>query len=112
MIITDIKFDLSLIDSQGITIAAVGYIIVFSALIILFFVFRLLPQLLKISQNRRLKNGVKGMAQTEEEVTGDLTAAISMALFLHSEEKHDVESNVLTIRKVSRRYSPWNVNKF
>ena len=31
-----------------------------------------------------------------------------MALYEVSEDAHDMESTVLTMRKVARRYSPWN----
>jgi hypothetical protein len=35
-------------------------------------------------------------------------AAISMALHLFINEMHDEESNVITIKRIERRYSPWN----
>lgn len=47
-----------------------------------------------------------------EAVSGEVMAAISMALFEMSEEAHDIESTVLTIRKVDRRYSPWSSKIF
>ncbi len=43
-----------------------------------------------------------------EKVSNEVVAAISMALFELGEEIHDIESTVLTIRKVDRRYSPWS----
>lgn len=36
------------------------------------------------------------------------SAAIAMALHLYYADVHDEESHVLTIKKVERRYSPWN----
>jgi hypothetical protein len=41
-------------------------------------------------------------------MTGEINAAISMALYLYFEELHDEESDVVTIKKVSKRYSPWS----
>lgn len=39
--------------------------------------------------------------------TGDI-AAIAMALHLFYDEVHDNESNVITIKRIERRYSPWS----
>ena len=39
--------------------------------------------------------------------TADIVA-ISMALHLFYEEVHDDESNVITIKRIERRYSPWS----
>ncbi len=39
---------------------------------------------------------------------GEVSAAIAMALFLHFGEMHDVESGVVTIKRVSKIYSPWS----
>ncbi len=38
---------------------------------------------------------------------GDILA-ISMALHLLFDEVHDTESNVITIKRIERRYSPWS----
>ena len=43
-----------------------------------------------------------------EKLSNEVVAAISMALFELGEEIHDIESTILTIRKVDRRYSPWS----
>ena len=34
--------------------------------------------------------------------------AIAMALHLFYDEVHDNESNVITIKRIERRYSPWS----
>jgi ABC-type cobalt transport system substrate-binding protein len=41
-------------------------------------------------------------------ITGEVSAAISAALHLYFNELHDDEKTVLTIKKISRRYSPWS----
>jgi hypothetical protein len=38
---------------------------------------------------------------------GDVIA-IAMALHLFLDEVHDNESNVITIKRIERRYSPWS----
>ena len=41
-------------------------------------------------------------------VEGNVTAAISLAIHLHFNELHDNESNIVTIKKVKKAYSPWS----
>jgi len=43
-----------------------------------------------------------------EDVTSGDIAAIAMALHLFFDEVHDDESNVITIKRIERRYSPWS----
>ena len=102
--------DLSAIGSENITIAIVGYIIVFAALVSLFFVFFNLPRLINLEIRSRLKRkGKKVVAeQGIESVPGEVNAAIATALYLYISEMHDEESNVVTIKKVSKIYSPWS----
>ena len=95
----------------GITVSVVGFFMVFFSLAALVIVFTRLPKLINMKFNktklRRNKN--------EEVVTGDdfivegnVTAAISLALHLYFSELHDDESNVVTIKKVRKAYSPWS----
>jgi len=53
---------------------------------------------------------VKAGKKEEEivDVSANEIAAISMALHLFMNEMHDEESNVITIKRIERRYSPWN----
>jgi len=100
------------ISSEGITITVVGILIVFVALLILSTIFNLLPLLINYKTRKELRRQGK-MEQankTEEElsVTGDTNAAIAMALHLYFEDQHDVESDIITIKNIARRYSPWS----
>jgi glutaconyl-CoA/methylmalonyl-CoA decarboxylase subunit delta len=54
------------------------------------------------SQGKLLRNG-----NSKNEVPADHAAAIALALYLNN-ELHDEESNILTIERVSRIYSPWS----
>ncbi len=100
------------ITNEHITIALVGYFIVFTALVCLVTVFMNMPKLLTIDAKRRLrKRGIKGEMPDNKEITqvsGEENAAIAMALHMFMNEMHDEESNIITIRKVSRTYSPWS----
>jgi Na+-transporting methylmalonyl-CoA/oxaloacetate decarboxylase gamma subunit len=95
---------------EGIPVAAVGYFIVFTALVVLFFVFTYLAKLLEYQARKRCeRDGRKECAESDEfAINGEVTAAISMALHLHFSEMHDIESGKLTMKRVSKRYTPWN----
>jgi glutaconyl-CoA/methylmalonyl-CoA decarboxylase subunit delta len=69
------------------------------------------------AQKRILKEAVLLMssaAETEEnsvssaEISGETLAAISLAMYAYLDDAHDEESNVITMEKVSKRYTPWN----
>lgn len=100
--------EFSEIISQGATIAIIGYLIVFTALVMLYFVFSTLSIVLTKNTKRKLtKSGKTITDETELQISGEVTAAISMAIFL-SRELHDKESDILTIKRISKTYSPWN----
>lgn len=102
-------FDLSRIASADTTLAFVGYVIVFAALISLYFVFQYIPVLLNLMTKRKLKSkGVPDVVIDDLTITGEVSAAISTALHLFFNEMHDDEKTVLTITKISKRYSPWS----
>lgn len=50
---------------------------------------------------------MKELLGKKEVPTGDIVA-IAMALHLFYDEVHDNESNVITIKRIERRYSPWS----
>ncbi|HDZ41210.1 MAG TPA: hypothetical protein ENH59_05985 [Bacteroidetes bacterium] len=98
------------IDRQATIIVIIGYMIVFLALVLLYLVFRyVMPVFFKISMYRRAAREGRHLDDSEKQVlTGEVNAAIATALYLYFDEIHDFESNVITIRKVSKSYSPWN----
>ncbi len=51
--------------------------------------------------------GVTVSANAGQE-SGEIFAAIATALYEMSDDNHDIEHTVLTIRKVQRSYSPWS----
>lgn len=105
-----LKLNPEAVDSNAIIITVVGYFIVFAALIVLYGVFFYLPKLmnLKISlKYKKKKQDIEASIQ-EEDITGDVIAAISMALHLHFNQYHDEENTSMTIKRESRLYSPWS----
>lgn len=98
--------------SEGLVITLVGYSIVFGALVTLYFVFSTFSKILTIkSRNLLRKEGRHEIANLPNiDITGEETAAISMALYLFN-ELHDLESNIITIKKVSRDHSQWGAKR-
>ena len=105
-----LTFDPTNVTANAIIIAIVGYIIVFLALVVMYYIYRNIPRLIHIVIRQRLRREGKHQQAEEPElhVSGEVGAAISMALYLYFNEYHDEESNVVTIKKVSKRYSPWS----
>ncbi|RLD36561.1 MAG: hypothetical protein DRJ15_09760 [Bacteroidetes bacterium] len=103
------NFDLSALFPEGIIIAIVGYITVFMALVVLYVVFTYLSKTLNYRARLKLRREGRYKAAEEKQlfISGDVAAAISMAIYLHC-ELHDEESNVITIKRVSKTYSPWS----
>ncbi|MDG5800331.1 OadG family protein [Marinilabiliaceae bacterium ANBcel2] len=91
-------------------ITAVGYSVVFAVLILLIIVYKLMPKVLNLQLKRRLKKeGREITAKSDEEyVPGEVNAAVATALHLYFNQQHDEESNIITIKRVERTYSPWS----
>jgi len=101
-------------DSAGIGMAIIGMIAIFVGLILLSLVFKVIAN---ISIQLTKKNAMKVQGITDKKVaqekfigseSGEVFAAIAMALHEYQDNVHDVEDTVLTIDKVKRNYSPWS----
>ena len=97
------------INMESLVIAIAGYLIVFTALVLLFWLFNLTPKLIALGKTKiRIRQGKHPLPQEGKGISGEEIAAISMALHLYLDERHDQESGVLTIKQISRAYSPWS----
>jgi len=105
-----IQPDFSIIWGEGLTLAIVGWLIVFAALVLLVILFTQVPKLIYYNTRKQLKLKNKNAVVTDDDlhISGDVNAAISMALYLFFNEQHDDESNVITIKRVRKVYSPWS----
>ena len=97
----------------GFTVAIVGFSIVIIALTLLVTVFLKLPKLLnlklkKINFSKKSKEGITSGTEDSYNIEGNVTAAISLALHLYFNELHDEESDIVTIKKIRKAYSPWS----
>lgn len=90
--------------------SVIGTLVVFVALTLLVVAFNLLAKVTKKSVKLPIKNTQPGTETQflEKEITGEEMAAISLALHFTVYEMHDEESNIITIKNIERRYSPWN----
>lgn len=102
--------------SEGYMMMAVGMSVVFAVLLLLFISFNQLkqvPVIIEKFEQRKIRKEEKNNTQASKpasntELSADVNAAISMALYLYMNEQHDHESEVVTIRTMQRRYSPWS----
>ena len=98
-------------DPTGFGMTLTAMMVVFLGLFILFAVFKLVG---KIAVGITKRNAQKQAKATGTEVSnageeaGEVFAAIGMALHEFTNNMHDDESTILTIRKVQRNYSPWS----
>jgi glutaconyl-CoA/methylmalonyl-CoA decarboxylase subunit delta len=108
-------------DPYGALMALLGMLIVFSALLMMYVIFSNTPKLYTASFKAKLKRlSLWGRKQViapapeppqpekMDDLTGEVNAAIAAAIYLYRSELHDFEDTVLTIKKVSRTYSPWS----
>lgn len=111
-ILGELSFEISKIDSPNLIVAFVGMLIVSATLIGLYYSFISMPILLRlinrISEKRNVKAEARNTPVDQSMVSVDVGAAISTALYLYMNELHDDERTVLTIQKISKRYSPWS----
>jgi Na+-transporting methylmalonyl-CoA/oxaloacetate decarboxylase gamma subunit len=100
------------LDPSGVGMAMIAMTVVFSALIILFLIYKTMGNIFVKRASVRVKSKDSDKKETitevKTEISGEINAAIAMALYLYQNELHDHENTVLTIQKVSRTYSPWS----
>lgn len=91
-------------------VSIIGYVIVMIALSFLWLIYAMIPKLLNQYTKWELKRqGKKECAESDTlGLSADELAAISSALYMYLSELHDYESGMITIKKVSRTYSPWS----
>ena len=102
------------IDPHGWILALTAMSVVFSALIILYLLFKFVGYLnVRAGKKKSAKATDTPVDQSSYgEVPAETYAAIATALHLHilSEEAHDDESFVVTLNPVDRTYTPWSTH--
>lgn len=99
-------------DSWGGAITIIAMCIVIGALVVLSLLFMCFGKISEklLSRNKRQSKSANAVAHEDhhEVDSGEVIAAISMALSEHFQGGHDYEDTILTIRRMKRAYSPWN----
>ncbi len=99
------------VDPTGLGMTITAMSVVFSALALIYLIFRSTGKYFSRSKvpANQVKTSVTQTAPVKPgELSGEMSAAIAMALHMYQSEIHDEENTVLTIKKVSRTYSPWS----
>ncbi len=98
------------IDPWGVGMTFIGMAVVFLSLLLLYILFLNITKILNLKLKQSLKKAGKEEKEVKEvfETSGDINAAIAVALHLYMSEMHDHESTVLTINRVTKTYSPWS----
>lgn len=108
-------------DPYGFIMALLGMGIVFAILVLIYMVFSNTPKLFAPTFRQRIKSlfakkspgtaaepAEETIPPAEADLTGEINAAIGAAIHLYRSELHDFEDTVLTMKKVSKTYSPWS----
>jgi len=101
----------SQIDPFGVGLTFIGMFVVFMSLLILYLMFMSITKLLALRIKKRKliqQPELKEKIAKEPIFTGEVNAAICLAVGLYLDEIHDKESAVLTINRVAKTYSPWS----
>lgn len=93
---------------KGWIVTLSGFLIVITALVILFFIFTGVSKAINANWKKAPKEESKKVTKgTAVDANDDIIAAIGLALSL-SMEVHDNEPDEITITRIQRRYSPWS----
>ena len=99
-------------DPYGMGLSIIAMSVVFSALILIFIMLKLFAKMNrkkagKSATEERVPN-VQPIAQkSDDDLNSEELAAIAVALHLHFNNLHDIESEIITIDAPSAHYSPW-----
>ncbi len=98
--------------SEGYIILITGLLIVFTGLLVLTLFFKhVMPLMLyvyKIITKGPDKKIKEISPKVNQQFTGEIAAAISVAIHMYLNAQHDTENAVLTIKQARKMYSPWS----
>lgn len=106
-------------DQTGIVMAITAMSVVFITLVLLAVLFTLLGRYMhkvaaakKAASEAPTKKAAVHVSENKNVTLGDINgeeiAAIAVALRRYSDDMHDIESEIITINRVARAYSPWS----
>jgi Na+-transporting methylmalonyl-CoA/oxaloacetate decarboxylase gamma subunit len=96
-------------DPVGVIMSITAMGVVFLVLLISCYAFKGVAASFRLANKKKQPTTQKQQsAVSTEDVSGEVMAAISMALYEMTNDAHDVENTVLTIARTRRTYSPWS----
>ena len=97
-------------QGSGIGVYVAALIIVFAVLFVLYFILKVINiyTISKQKKNKEATAALEGKTAVHHEISGEVFAAISAALYFYENEQHDYESTILTINRAAKNYSPWS----
>lgn len=96
-------------DPWGVMMTITAMFVVFMGLFMLFLAFKFTGKTAKVFTRRQAIKSGKIIPETEDHMlSGEVLAAISAAIYEMDQDVHDIESTILTIDEVKRKYSPWS----
>ena len=96
-------------DPWGGMMTVTAMFVVFMALFSLFLAFKFTGKTAKwLTRRKALESGRIVVEDADHELSGEVLAAISAAIYEMNQDVHDIESTILTIDEVKRKYSPWS----
>lgn len=97
-------------DPYGFGLLFISLLVVFTVLISLFlsfkYFFRFYNRIHIIQRSKKKRELIKPAEQ--QQLDGEILAAIAMTLHLYKKGFHDEENTILTMKKINKSYSPWN----
>lgn len=95
--------------SEMLLMAGIGFLLVFAVLVLLIYVMRLMGWFFTRDRKPKAVAAASSEPALDHAISDqELAAAIATALKLYKSALHDQESEMLTINRITRAYSPWN----
>ena len=95
---------------QGLVISLIGISAVFLGLAFLFAAIKLFS--IAINYQRKRTTVQQGdlivSCKGKKPISGEVIAAIALAIHQNKEQYHDLEQTILTLNRITRPYSPWS----
>ena len=88
--------------------ALVGFLIVFTVLVLMIGVMKAMGYFFTRQRKPKAVSTPGEIADDHAISDDEVVAAIAVALKMYKSDLHDRESEVLTINRITRVYSPWN----
>ncbi len=103
-------------DPSGIVMALTAMSVVFLALAVLYLIFKQIGRFMSAPKKEEEKHVTEKVSQSTvapeakkvHPAAGEVYAAIAIALHEYEKEMIEKESNILTINRVTKAYSPWS----